>query len=604
MLFSLYITLFIAGMLTILLPCIFPLIPIVLGVSIAGRSKWRPLLTIAGMLVSFVGFTFLLTLVLNQFIELADYLRIGTYYVLLLFGLGFAFHNRLILYGGSLLGGFFFLHKGWTSVAGAAVIGMIAMHLGGRIASRIQQIGTDIQLKTKAELGQDSPMTAFIIGLTMGLVWVPCAGPALGFAFTLVREQPGPLALGLLTTYGIGTAVPLLLIGYGGQYAAHSVSSFSRFTGHIKRIAGVILILTALSLNYGWIRSVEEWVIHNTSFGTLGTDLEEKLVGDNIGLDVLENLPSIPHIMDPSLPKISRAPELKSLEPWHNSEPFTMADLKGKVVLVDFWTYSCINCIRTLPYIQGYWEKYKDAPFVLLGVHSPEFVFEKSEANVAAAIKRHGLTYPIAQDNDFETWRAFANRYWPAKYLIDADGYVRYTHFGEGAYDETDKAIAALLEEIGYTADGQIVEVEPRGQRQPLTPETYLGARSWPTLGNKQGDPTDDVLLYKAPSSMEINNYYLVGEWQLRDNERQVLQSEEGEIRMKFLGGEINLVLGVDDDMPPASVTVEVDGKHFETFEVREHDLYNLYMGDYGEHDVVIHIKGVGLAGYAFTFGA
>ena len=144
----------------------------------------------------------------------------------------------------------------------------------------------------------------------------------------------------------------------------------------------------------------------------------------------------------PPLPTLTRAPELAGLGPWHNSQPFTLESLRGKVVLVDFWTYSCINCIRTLPYIQGYWTKFKDTgKFVLIGVHSPEFAFEKLERNVSAAIARHGLTYPIAQDNDFKTWNAFANRYWPAKYLIDADGYIRYTHFGEGGYEETDAAI-------------------------------------------------------------------------------------------------------------------------------------------------------------------
>lgn len=281
---NLYISLFVAGMLTILLPCILPLVPIVLGVSIAGRSKWRPLLTIAGMLVSFVGFSFLLLVVLNRFVGLADYIRISTYYVLLLFGFGFATHNKHIQLIGAVLGGFFFWDKGWVVMTIAQTIGATLMEVGGWVATRIQQIGTDIQQKTTEDLGQDSPITAFIIGLTMGLVWVPCAGPALGFAFTLVREQPGPQAAALLLTYGVGTAVPLLLIGYGGQAAVHSARTLSKFSGRIKQIAGVILIVTALGLNYQWFRAIETYLVSNTSIGNIGVDLERKLFGDDIAL--------------------------------------------------------------------------------------------------------------------------------------------------------------------------------------------------------------------------------------------------------------------------------------------------------------------------------
>jgi len=171
---TLALTLFIAGMLTILLPCILPLIPIVLGVSIAGRSKWRPLLTVAGMLVSFVGFTFLLIVVLRQFVQVADYMRIGTYYVLLLFGLGFLTHKRGVQYTGALLGSFFFLDKGIISVAVAAILGILAMHFGEKVATRIQQIGSSAQGITREEFGEGSPLTAFIMGLTMGLVGSMC----------------------------------------------------------------------------------------------------------------------------------------------------------------------------------------------------------------------------------------------------------------------------------------------------------------------------------------------------------------------------------------------------------------------------------------------
>ena len=281
---SLYITMFTAGMLTILLPCILPLVPIVLGVSVAGRSKWRPLLTILGMLISFVGFTFLLLVVLSKFVSLADYIRISTYYVLLLFGFGFATHNKHVQLLGAVLGGFFFWDKGWVVMTIAQTIGATLMEVGGWVATRIQQVGTNVQQKAAGELGNDNPVTALIVGLTMGLVWVPCAGPALSFAFSLVREQPGLQAAALLLTYGIGTAVPLVLIGYGGQAAVHSARSLSRFSGRIKQVAGVILILTALGLNYHWFRAIETYLVSNTTFGNIGVELEQKLFGEEIEL--------------------------------------------------------------------------------------------------------------------------------------------------------------------------------------------------------------------------------------------------------------------------------------------------------------------------------
>lgn len=279
---GLYVTMFIAGLLTILLPCILPLIPIVLGVSIAGRSKWRPLLVIIGMLISFVGFTFLLTLVLNQFVIVADYMRTGTYYVLLLFGLGFTFHDWRITHIGAAVGGVFFLSFGWLAALIAAAVGVVLMYIGGKVATHIQQLGSTVQATAREELGEDNPITAFIMGLTMGLVWVPCAGPALGFAITLVREEPGLRAALLLLTYGIGTAVPLLLIGYGGQAAVHSVRRLNQYSGRIKQIAGVILIVTALAFQFHWFRQFETFLVTQTPFGNIGVDLEMELFGDEI----------------------------------------------------------------------------------------------------------------------------------------------------------------------------------------------------------------------------------------------------------------------------------------------------------------------------------
>jgi cytochrome c biogenesis protein CcdA/thiol-disulfide isomerase/thioredoxin len=561
------------------------------------------------MALSFIILTTIFLTALATFSLLAEVIRVSTYYALVLLGAGFLTEKRFRRYLFAALGALFYSNWGMVAVLIAMLSGIAALEMGRIIAAHIQQFGATIQNEASASFGRESLLTAFIVGLTLGFVWVPCAGPALAFALTLIREEPGAYSVFLLSAYVIGAAIPLLLIGYGGQYAVKTVRSFSRYTDTVKRIAGLLLILTAFGIHYHFFEKVQLWVLDSVPLASL----EERLQGRWVPMDAFDAIlgektprTQAPIVRTPALPKITRAPEFQGLGPWHNSQPFTLASLKGKVVLVDFWTYSCINCIRTLPHIQGYFEKFKDTPFVLIGIHSPEFAFEKLEKNVADAITRHGLTYPTAQDNNFETWRAFANRYWPAKYLIDADGYIRYTHFGEGAYEETDEAIQSLLMEIGVQTEGSegTEGNESNEGRREQTPETYLGERSWPALGNGSRTPTDEETLYEAREEMELHKYYLVGEWQMRDQERQVLLSPEGEIRMKFLGSEINLVLGLEEGAKSIEADIEVDGELAKTITIDMNDLFNLFTGEYGEHEMILRIHGAGVAGYAFTFGS
>jgi cytochrome c biogenesis protein CcdA len=277
---TLYVAMFAAGVLTILLPCILPLVPIVLGASVTGRSAWRPLLTVLGMLVSFVAFTFLLNTLLSRFVEAADLLRISTYYMLLLFGLGFLFHHRALLLTGAVIGALvFFQEKGWMVAGFMAILGCIAVIVGGPVAAWLQSAGTNAQTAARKEFGNDSGITTFILGLTMGLVWVPCAGPALGFALTLVRDEPGIRAFLALLAYGLGTAIPLLLIGYGGQAAVRSTRAVSRLSGRIKQVCGVLLILTAVGFHTRTFENIQLWLTENTALGTIGTDVEQRFFG-------------------------------------------------------------------------------------------------------------------------------------------------------------------------------------------------------------------------------------------------------------------------------------------------------------------------------------
>jgi cytochrome c biogenesis protein CcdA/thiol-disulfide isomerase/thioredoxin len=567
--------------------------------------------------------TFALHFLLTAFPYAADVFRTGTFAVLLLFGVGFLTASRYLRLVGAMGAALFFLDNGIIAVMVAAAASIAVTEAAGWVSVRIQQTGTDVQLAARGTFGADSPLTALFIGLTLGLIWVPCAGPALGFAFALVRDEPGLRAAGLLASYALGTAVPLLAIGYGGQRAVRSVRFLSNYTGLVKRVAGVLLIGTAILLQMRAFERLQVWFVDNTPFGDLGTRLEEMIVGGAFVPPPASG--AVLPTPGMKLPKIIRAPEwmLIAQGPWHNGTALTAEDLKGKVVLIDFWTYSCINCIRTLPYIEGYWQKYGSTrlttgenAFMVIGVHTPEFAFEGVPENVQEAIERHKLTYPTVQDNDYAVWGSFANRYWPAKYLIDAEGYVRYTHFGEGDYEETDEAIASLLQEIGVDTAGMPIMVDPEvSARRDQTPETYLGERSWPALQNAQGDPTTDVVTYGAPAALQLNRYALVGDWQLGEGERQVLRSTTGEIRMKWQGGEINLVMGLEDpaSSPDSAVaggvqSVEaeawIDGVMAKKFLIDRDNLFTLYDGEYGEHDLVLKISGKGAEAYAFTFGS
>ncbi len=598
------LTLFAAGVLTILLPCILPLVPIVLGVSLAGKRKVRPLVTVAGMVASFVAFTFLLQVVLRQLVHLADIMRIATYYALFLFGVCFLFSRNYVQVVLAALGAIpLFWGQGWLALVLSPLLGVAAVTLGGRAATRIQQLGTDAQQGARKGLGAESLLSAFVVGLTLGLVWVPCAGPALGFALTLVRDEPGPRALMALAAYAVGAAMPLLLIGYGGQSVVRSARWLNRYSGRIKQVSGALLVLSAAALQYNVFTSVQTWLADRTGFGNLGSRIEERLFSKAMAAPLPAQAASPANETRPKLPELGPAPELAGLGPWHNSAPLTLAELRGKVVLVDFWTYSCINCVRTLPHMRELWARYHDQPFVIVGVHAPEFVFEKSPANVADAIKRHELHYPIAQDNDFGTWKAFNNHYWPAKYLIDAQGVIRYTHVGEGEDEATDAAIRSLLAELGHKTGGVVRAAHTEAPDLRMSPETYLGSRGWAAFANRAGAPDARQHRYAAPGHLAADNFALVGDWQLLGDERQVLHSNSGEIRYRALAGQVNLVLGIEPGSAPVAAEVSVDGMPAKQLTVDRHDVYNLFTGAYGQHEIALKIRGKNLAAYAFTFG-
>ena len=338
-----------------------------------------------------------------------------------------------------------------------------------------------------------------------------------------------------------------------------------------------------------------------------------------------------------------RAPELTGLDGWLNSEPFTLADKQGQVVLVDFWTYTCVNCVRTLPYIKEWHDKYADMGLVILGVHAPEFEFEKIPENVAMARDDHGLEYPIAQDNDLQTWRAFENQYWPAKYLIDKDGAIRYTHFGEGAYVETEEQIRDLLSEAGADLTSVAISTEPEREvdmrafsgEDPFarqTRELYAGfIRNFGALRGGTppyvmhedfyGAPSQD-LLYEDPGDHRNHHIYLQGMW--HNGLEELVHARETEdyddyLAFNFMATEVNVVLSEGEE--PYDVRITIDGQPLDETQagadimfdddgnsfvrVDSSDMYNIVqLPEYSGHELKLSSNSDQLAIFAFTFGS
>jgi thiol-disulfide isomerase/thioredoxin len=326
--------------------------------------------------------------------------------------------------------------------------------------------------------------------------------------------------------------------------------------------------------------------------------------------------------------QFKKAPEFEKVTGFINTKPISLADLKGKVVLVDFWTYSCINCIRTIPYLVDWNEKYADKGLVIVGVHAPEFEFEKNIDNVKEAVKKFGIKYPVIQDNDKGTWNAYENRYWPRKYLVDNEGYIRYDHIGEGGYVETEKVIQSLLQErnaqLGLPSSNDSIATEtptttPKNVQSVdpskiNSPELYFGyqfARA--PLGNSEGfkpDQTVEYSLANTGSNIEPNVIYLDGRWK-NNADNMELQSEIGRIVLVYSAKSVNIVAGGKGEVTIPDDGSTLVGKHRGAdlseegkFTIDGQRLYNLSMhDDYGAHSIVIDVKGKGFQAYTFTFG-
>jgi len=288
------------------------------------------------------------------------------------------------------------------------------------------------------------------------------------------------------------------------------------------------------------------------------------------------------------------APEFSGISAWLNSPPLTMESLRGKVVLVQFWTYSCINCLRTLPYITSWYDKYKDKGFVVVGVHTPEFAFEREKANVETAIKRFNIKYPVAQDNQYRTWQAFGNEYWPADYLIDKSGKIVATQFGEGNYQQLENKIASLVGDHAPTARAADPDLG-----MIATSELYLGSdKNDGAIADAQNSAAGERA-YTLPDSVPQNRFALSGTWNLAPD-RATSSADGSEILLRFNAPKVNLVAG---SSLPQAVSIVVDGAPQPPVTIDGSRLYSLYSGSSGEHVLRLKAPKAGLAAYTFTFG-
>lgn len=474
------------------------------------------------------------------------------------------------------------------------------------IFSRFANIGTSSSSKTGL-------LGGFVIGLSLGLVWTPCVGPILGSVISLSISGKVTIDSAVITlAYAVGTAIPMLIVISLGRGLFLRFPNLLKNTQRIQRGFGVLMILTSIAIATNFDRKFQTFVLD--IFPQYGVGLTKFENISPIKDQLVQLSPFVKTFRESGrpmdevfLPDLGEAPEIISGGDWFNTSPLTIKELKGKVILVDFWTYTCINCIRTIPYLKSWYQKYSDKGFIILGVHSPEFEFEKSSSNVKKAIDDYQISYPVVQDNAFATWHAYGNQYWPAKYLIDKKGRVRYFHFGEGEYDQTEANIQKLLNEN----TDQVVDMEisnPTYQVTTKTPELYLGINRLSYFSSTIDPLRDEKIVYKFDSEQKYNTFSLDGEAVFS---AEYLKPSSGtRLRLKFESKEVYLVA---KSQKPVRVKVYLDGVLNVSpgedvigglWQLKEDRLYKLINLDTaGIHELILEFTDEGAQLFAFTFG-
>lgn len=538
---------FIEGFALIISPCILPILPIILSASLTG-SRARPLGIILGFIITFTVFTLFSRALLQALHIDGDTLRNISYLILLLLG--------IIMVSNYLTEKF------------------------SRLTNRLLNVGSSLKTANDQEGGIGGGL---LFGGLVGIIWTPCAGPILAAVIVQAIVQKTTLnSVLVVLAFGIGAALPMLLIALIGRKVISQFSFFRNQAVLLRKALGLIIIAAVILLFYDASLTFSNAASKNTNIAS----------GKALINGVEHPYP---------------APMIADIDAWINSSPLALNDLKGKVVLIDFWTYSCINCLRTLPYLKEWYAKYHDQGFEIIGIHSPEFQFEHSLENVKQAVKKYGIDYPVALDNRFVTWRNFDNEYWPAHYLINKEGFVVYEHYGEGKYDVTENNIRYLLGMDSLIAKNAAEE----GYSYRQTPETYLGYARIDRFANQYDIVKNQPVVYHYDENLAENSWSLNGKWIIYPD-RIVSAAPNAAIKLNFNAGQIFAVMGVR--LAPVTVNVLLNGqtvikdKGSDVIEgkinVKGHQLYSLIdLEKPGKGTLELVAASEGVEIYTFTFG-
>ena len=439
-----------------------------------------------------------------------------------------------------------------------------------------------------------------LLGASLGLVFVPCAGPVLAAVTVLAAKgEVGVRAIVLTLSYAVGAAIPLLAIALLGRRASDALRLRART---VRIVAGSLLLVAAAAIALGVDKDLQTRVPGYTQ--ALQDRIESStraerelsaLTGARAPRPVAQGAASAEGVKAVALPDYGAAPGFADLAGWINTGPLTLKELRGKVVLIDFWTYSCVNCLRTLPFVRAWDDRYRSSGLVIVGVHSPEFAFEKEAANVRENVRRLSIHYPVALDSQLGTWTAWHNQYWPAKYLIDRRGHVRYYHFGEGEYDKTEQAIRQLLAE-GRTSLPTRTHETDRTPTGVQTPETYLGYERLQRYAGNDTVTPDRLQRYRLPPKLGLDELAYGGDWTVEWE--RIVAGTQARLGLQFRADAVHLVLGGH-----GTVQVIVDGKALPSVRVDGDRLYTLArFPKSAEHLLELRFT-PGLSAYAFTFG-
>jgi cytochrome c biogenesis protein CcdA/thiol-disulfide isomerase/thioredoxin len=604
---TIVILVYLGGVLTILSPCILPVLPFVFARS---EQKFlnNGLPMLLGMAVTFAGIATLAAVGGSWAVRVNQYGRVFALVLLTAF---------------------------------AATL--LSPRLADWLARPFVALGNRLAQPTAAASGRLGIVNSALLGVATGLLWAPCAGPILGLILTgAAISGPNARTTLLLFAYAAGAATSLAIALLAGSRVFAFLKKSLGAGEWLRRALGVAVLVAVVAIVLGWdssiltqlslngTNSLEQSLIEKIDPGAAAAPGGSMAMAMSNSTMAMSNSKADGHAMMMSgaksagdLPVEGEIPSFAGATLWLNSAPLTPEALRGKVVMVDFWTYSCINCLRALPYVKAWYEKYKDHGLVVIGVHAPEFAFEKDPSNVRRAVADLKITYPVALDNDYVIWQAFNNQYWPAHYFIDATGRIRAHHFGEGNYDESEQIIRTLLTEAGNTslppagtgaAKAGGVQAPP-DEAHDQSPETYVGYRRADNFASPGGFVQDQSHPYTAPAALKLNQWALAGSWNV-DPEKAVLASAPGKIVFRFYARDLHLVLGPSQDGKPVRFRVTLDGAPPQTNHGADTDsqgagvidsqrLYQLIRqsGEVGEHVFSIEFLDSGVQAYSFTFG-